>query len=184
MTEAEKRLHRCCFCGPDMEGLDVFDNEIQAWLKVQVRRAVADGYRTFLIGMRQGTDITAGGLVREIKEKDPSVRLICVEPWAGMAAEWNYIWAGPHDYLMKVAADHVKVLSEEYHKDVYREADEYMVDHCARLIAYYDEKSEDVWEMMAYAVRSGLEVVSNRQDLVRDYREALARPGKYGLPER
>ena len=38
--------------------------------------------------------------------------------------------------------------------------------------------------MRAYAVRSGLDVVSNRPDLVRDYRDALARPGKYGLPER
>ncbi len=183
MTEAEKRLHRCCFCGPGMEGMDIYDNEIQDWLRVRIRQAVADGYRTFLCGMRMGVDLTAGSLVRELKEKDPSIRLICVEPWAGMAEDWDYIWAGVHDFLMKVSADHVKVLSEEYHGDVYREANEYMINHCGRLVAYYDGKTEDVWEAMEYAVRQGVGIVTNREDLLRDYREALARPGKYGLPE-
>ena len=184
MTEAEKRVHRCCFCGPDLEGLDFYDNEILDWLRVQVGRALADGYRTFLCGMRKGVDLSAGCMIREIKEKDPSVRLICVEPWAGMAKDWKYIWASPHDFLMNVAADHVKVLSETYHPDVYRQAGEYLVDHCGRLVAYYDDKTEDIWDMMAYAVRQGVGVVTNRPDLVQDYRDALARPGKYGLPER
>ena len=182
-TEAEKRLRRCCFCGPSQEGMDFYENEVLDWLEPQVRQAVRDGYRTFLCGMRKGVDLQAGHMIREIKEKDSSIRLICVEPWPGLSEKWDYIWQSPHDFLMDVSADHVKVFSKTYYPGVLREADEYLVDHCARLVAYYDDKTDEIWEMMAYAVRQGVEVVTNRPDLVRDYRAALERPGKYGLPE-
>ena len=185
-AEAEKRLHRCCFSGPAIDNLNFFENPVNDWLQVQIQRALADGYKTFLCGMRLGADITAGHLVREIREKDPSVHLICVEPWPGMSKDWAWIWKSPHDYLISNVADYVKVISKTWQKDVYRQTNEYMVDHCSRLIAYYDEKDEnadDTWEMIEYAVHQGLEIVTNRAELVQDYRNAIARPGKYGLPE-
>ena len=185
-TEAEKRLHRCCFSGPGIDNLNFFDNPIKDWLDVQIQQALADGYKTFLCGMRKGTDVTAGHSIRMIKEEDPSVRLICVEPWPEMTKDWDWIWQSPHDYLINNVADYVKVISKTWQKDVYRKTGEYLINHSRRLIAYYDEKDEtadDTWEMIEYAVKMGLEIVTNRPELVQDYRDTIARPGKYGLPE-
>ena len=90
-AEAEKRLHRCCFSGQRLEKLGVPEEEVKSWLRRQIEAAIADGYRTFICGMGMGVDIIAGHIVREIKEKDSSIRLICVVPWPGFAAKWKMV---------------------------------------------------------------------------------------------
>ena len=68
-TEAEKRLHRCCFSGHRSEKLDVPEDEVREWLVSRIDEAIAAGYRTFICGMAMGVDIIAGQIVRAKKEK-------------------------------------------------------------------------------------------------------------------
>ena len=175
-TEAEKRLHRCCFSGHRPEKLDIPEDEIKAWLHAQIRQAVSDGYMTFICGMGMGVDIMAGQIVRTLREKDPSIRLICVVPWPGFAARWKMIWKGQYDFLLE-QADYVKYISRTYHDGVFRMRNEYMVDHSNRLIAYYNGTPGGTWDTIEYAVRKKTEIVTNRPELVQEYRDAIAGTG-------
>ena len=172
--EAEKRLHRCCFTGHRPEKLDAPEEEVKAWLRTQIMKALADGYKTFICGMGMGVDIMAGQIVREIKENDPSVHLICVIPWPGFAARWKMIWKGQYDFLLETSADYVKYMSKTYHDGVFRMRNEYMVDHSNRLIAYYNGAPGGTWDTIEYAVKQGIEIVTNKPELVQEYRDAIA----------
>ena len=172
--EAEKRLHRCCFTGHRPEKLDAPEEEVKAWLRTQILKALADGYKTFICGMGMGVDIMAGQIVREIKQKDPTVHLICVIPWPGFAARWKTIWKGQYDFLLETSADYVKYMSKTYHDGVFRMRNEYMVDHSNRLIAYCNGAPGGTWNTIEYAVRQGIEVVTNRPELVQEYRDTIA----------
>ena len=174
LTEAEKRLHRCCFSGHRPEKLDAPEEEVKEWLREQIRQAVRDGYKTFVCGMGMGVDITCGQIVREMKEEDPDLRLICVVPWPGFAAKWNPLWKGQYDFLLDTAADYVKYISKTYKDGIFRMRNEYMVDHSGRLIAWYNGTPGGTWDMIEYAVNRGIEVVTNRPETVQEYRDTIA----------
>ncbi len=165
-TEAEKRLHRCCFSGHRPEKLDTAEEEIKAWLEEQIDAAIADGYRTFLCGMGMGVDLFAGEIVLAKRAKDPSLHLICVEPWPGFAARWGEPWKGIHDAMLE-SADFVKVISRHYFNGVFESRNNYLVDHSNRLIAYYNGAPGGTRSMIEYAVKRGLkEIVTNQPEWV------------------
>lgn len=56
MTEAEKRLHRCCFTGHRPEKLQRPENEIFTELEREIRHAILDGLNVFITGMARGVD--------------------------------------------------------------------------------------------------------------------------------
>lgn len=55
-TEAEMRLHRCCFTGHRPEKLRRSEKEVRADLEYEIRKAVRDGLNVFISGMARGTD--------------------------------------------------------------------------------------------------------------------------------
>lgn len=55
-TEAEMRLHRCCFTGHRPEKLRRSEKEVRADLEYEIRKAVCDGLNVFISGMARGTD--------------------------------------------------------------------------------------------------------------------------------
>ena len=172
MSEAEKRLHRCCFSGHRPEKLDLPEEVVRKWLYFQIRDAVTCGYRTFICGMGMGVDIMAGQIVREMKEKDPSLHLICAVPWPGFASRWKELWRLQYSCLME-NADYVKMVSKTFSDDVFQKRNEWMVNHSHRLIAYYNGSSGGTWDTIEYAVRQGIEVVTNRPELVEEFKAVL-----------
>ena len=56
MTEAEKRLHRCCFTGHRPEKLTTPEWLVKRELKKTIRQAIADGLDVFITGMARGVD--------------------------------------------------------------------------------------------------------------------------------
>lgn len=55
-TEAEMRLHRCCFTGHRPEKLQRSEKTIRIDLECEIRKAVSDGLNVFISGMARGTD--------------------------------------------------------------------------------------------------------------------------------
>ena len=51
MTEAEKRMHRCCFTGHRPEKLARSEEAIKADLEKAIRQAIAEGLDVFITGM-------------------------------------------------------------------------------------------------------------------------------------
>ena len=62
-SEAEMRLHRCCFTGHRPEKLRRSGQDIRIELESEIRKAIQDGYITFISGMARGVDIWAAEIV-------------------------------------------------------------------------------------------------------------------------
>ena len=160
MTEAEKRLHRCCFSGHRPEKLDEDPEAVKAWLSDQIDAAIAAGYTTFISGCAMGVDIWAGQLVLKKKSMNPALRLIAATPWPGFSNKWSIEWQVQYSDLLK-NADLIVPVCNHYHKGVFQQRNEWMVDHSNRVIAYFNGAPGGTRNTIDYASGKGIEVVTN-----------------------
>ena len=158
MTEQEKRLHRCCFAGHRPEGILLSETTAKEWLRYQIQQAITDGYTTFITGMGMGVDIWAAQIVLELREANPSLHLIAVEPYPGFAAKWTEEWRSAYQEVI-AAADLVKRISQRYAPDAINNRLYWMVDHSSRLIAIYNGSKGYTGAFVDYAQSQGLETI-------------------------
>ena len=156
LSEAEKRLHRCCFTGHRPEKLAASPEEVKAWLEAQIDKAIADGYVTFISGCAMGVDIWAGQIVLRRKADHPSIHLIAATPWPGFPNRWNEEWRQQYNDLLR-SADLVVNVCTHYHNGVFQQRNEWMVDHSNRVIAYYNGSPGGTKNTIDYAVSKGIE---------------------------
>ena len=83
MTEFEKRQHRCCFTEHRPEKLNMPETEVIAWLESEIRKAIDDGFVTFISGMARGVDIWAAEIVLRLRDEGKPIHLICASPFEG-----------------------------------------------------------------------------------------------------
>ena len=159
-AEEEKRLHRCCFSGHRPEKLDLPEEAVKKWLSAQIEDAIAAGYRTFICGMGMGVDIWAGELVLERKALDASIHLICAVPWPGFSNRWSVDWQERYSRLLR-EADLAVPIAHHFKQDVFWRRSVWMLDHSNRMIAYYSGAPGNTREMVGYAKKQGLEVITN-----------------------
>ena len=158
MSEEEKRLHRCCFTGHRPEKICATEDEVKTWLEKQIDQAIADGYTTFISGCAMGVDIWAGQIVLRKKAENPSLHLIAATPWPGFGARWKDGWKEQYFALLHDADLAVNVC-DHYHKGVFQQRNEYMVDRSNRLIAYYNGTPGGTRNTIEYAEKKMIEVV-------------------------
>ena len=157
MTEQEKRLHRCCFAGHRPEGILLSEATAKEWLRYQIEQAVYVHYTTFITGMGMGVDIWAAQIVLELRESDPSIHLIAVEPYPGFAAKWTEEWRSAYDQVIR-NADLVKRMSQNYHPEAINARVNWMVMHSSRLIAIYNGSKGYIGAFVNQARDHGLEI--------------------------
>lgn len=160
MTEQEKRKHRCCFSGHRPEKLNEPEADIKQWLSDQIDNAIIAGYTTFISGCAMGVDIWAGQIVLKKKEQHPELRLIAATPWPGFSNKWSIEWQIQYSNLLQ-EADWIVPISNHYHKGVFQKRNEWLVDHSARLIAYFNGAPGGTKNTIDYASRKGIKVVTN-----------------------
>ena len=163
MTEEEKRLHRCCFSGHRPEKLDEPEENVKKWLSEQIDSAITAGYTTFISGCAMGVDIWAGQLVLQKKTKNPALHLIAATPWPGFSNRWSIDWQAQYSDLMK-NADLIIPVCNHYHKGVFQQRNEWMVDHSNRVIAFYNGAPGGTRNTIEYAEKKGVEVITNNPD--------------------
>ncbi len=163
MTEEEKRLHRCCFSGHRPEKLDEPEENVKKWLSEQIDSAITAGYTTFISGCAMGVDIWAGQLVLQKKTKNPALHLIAATPWPGFSNRWSIDWQAQYSDLMK-NADLIVPVCNHYHKGVFQQRNEWMVDHSNRVIAFYNGAPGGTRNTIEYAEKKGVEVITNNPD--------------------
>ena len=157
MTEQEKRLHRCCFAGHRPEGILLSETTAKEWLRFQIQQAITDGYTTFITGMGMGVDIWAAQIVLELREANPSLHLIAVEPYPGFSAKWTEEWHSAYEQVIK-GADLVKRMSQTYNPVAINARINWMVDHSSRLIAIYNGSKGYTGTFIDYAMSQGLKI--------------------------
>lgn len=159
MTEQEKRQHRCCFTGHRPEKLNMPETEVIAWLESEIRRAIDDGFVTFISGMARGVDIWAAEIVLRLRDDGKPIHLICASPFEGFERSWSEDWKRRYNSVMR-QADIVKFVCKGYSRSSFQIRNEWMVDRSARLIAFFNGQTGGTKNTIAYANKQGIRIVS------------------------
>lgn len=157
-TEAEMRLHRCCFTGHRPEKLRRSEKEVRADLEYEIRKAVCDGLNVFISGMARGTDIAAAEIVLQLREEGYPVRLICASPYPGFENNWSRAWQTRYEAVI-AKADLVRYIRPQYSKGCFQIRNEWLVNHSARVIAVFNGQPSGTKNTIDYALRKGIPVV-------------------------
>ena len=102
-TEAEKRMHRCCFTGHRPEKLQEPEGVVTVALEKEIRQAIADGFNVFITGMARGVDIWAAEIVLRLQDAGEAVRLICACPYQGFERGWKQSWQERYQAILSAA---------------------------------------------------------------------------------
>ena len=155
MTEQEKRQHRCCFTGHRPEKLNIPETEVISWLEMEIRKAIEDGFTTFISGMARGVDIWAAEIVLRLRDEGKPIHLICASPFEGFERSWSDDWKWRYTDVIN-RADIVRFICKGYSRACFQIRNEWMVDHSARVLAVYDGSSGGTHNTIAYCRKVGI----------------------------
>lgn len=157
-TEAEMRLHRCCFTGHRPEKLNRSEKEIKSALRKEINQAIQDGLTVFITGMARGVDLWAAEIILEVRKQNKAIKLICAIPHEGFESRWSAGWKQLYRYVQE-EADLVRIICKGYHTGVYQIRNEWMVNHSSRVIAVFNGQASGTKNTIDYAHRQGVPVV-------------------------
>lgn len=160
-TEAEKRLHRCCFTGHRPEKMQRSEKEVRVDLEYEIRKAVRDGLTVFISGMARGVDIAAAEIVLQLREEGYPVRLICANPYPGFENNWSRTWQNRYGTVI-AKADLVRYICPRYSKGCFQIRNEWLVNHSSRVIAVFNGQPSGTKNTIDYALSKGIPVVQIR----------------------
>ena len=158
-TEAELRLHRCCFTGHRPEKLTRSEAEIKKDLKAAILQAIDDGFVTFITGMARGVDIWAGEIVLQLRKQNPNLHLIAASPYEGFENRWSADWQRRYKNILD-QTDLVRFVCKGYSKACFHIRNEWMVDRASRVIAVYNGEAGGTRNTIEYARENGIRIVS------------------------
>ena len=157
-SEADLRLHRCCFTGHRPEKLNTSEKEVKAALRKQIDQAVHDGFTVFITGMARGVDLWAAEIVLEQRKRNDAIKLICAIPHEGFETRWSAEWKQLYNSV-RDHADLVQIIGKGYHSGIYQVRNEWMVNHSARVIAVFNGQPSGTKNTIDYVCRQGVPVV-------------------------
>lgn len=117
------------------------------------------GFRVFLSGMAVGFDLAAAETLLEMRARRSDVRLVAVVPFEGQQTRFSAADRARFDRVL-AAADEVAVLSPVYHRGCYAVRNDFLVDHAAVVVAWYDGMPGGTHYTVRRALRRGLEVIN------------------------
>ncbi|MFI3327353.1 MAG: SLOG family protein [Clostridia bacterium] len=124
---------------------------LKSRLKKEIEKSIKDGYTIFYQGGSYGWDLLCASAVIEIKEKLQSqtrafaftggdflnIKLISVTPYEEQAKNFTEKDRDIY-YNILEKSDEVIQLANHYHKNCFKDRNQYMVDHSTKLIAYWN----------------------------------------------
>lgn len=161
MSEIEKRRHRCCFTGHRPEKTSTNESTIRTWLEQAIKRAIDEGYLTYISGMARGVDIIAAEAVLEERHSNPDIHLICAIPHPDFEKSWGQHWQHRYKAILSKADLIVTVSpcrSVQRLNDSYQIRNQWMVDRAAKLICVYNGLPSGTGNTIRYAQQMGLTI--------------------------
>lgn len=136
--------------------------KIKAALREQAAVLYGLGVRSFYFGADLGVPIWAGEELLRLKADPayPGIRLICAIPFTGFDSRWDSVSRSRVRRLL-AACDEVPGIRPDDHPSAYRQRDYFVVDHCKRLVAVFDNdyrESTGVGVAVNYARSKGREI--------------------------
>ena len=160
------RQSACCFTGHRPGKLPWRYNEedlrcvsLKARIADAVEAAYQEGFRHFLCGMAQGTDLYFCQAVLDLRQAHPDVTIEAAVPFAGQADRWPAA-----DQARRLAlldqCDLETVVQHTYTPGCMGRRNRYMVDRSSLLLAVYDGIPRGgTMNTLAYAMRQGVQTV-------------------------
>lgn len=156
----------CCFSGHRPPRLpwgsqesDPRCLELKARLAQALAEAYDEGYRHFLCGMAQGTDLYFCQAVLDLRQVHPEITLEAAIPFTGQADRWPAADRQRRQALLD-QCDLETVVQHTYSPGCMNRRNRYMVDHASLLIAVYDGIPQGgTLNTLAYAMRKGVRTV-------------------------
>ncbi len=156
----------CCFSGhrpPRLPWGSQEDDPRCLELKDRLARALTEayheGYRHFLCGMAQGTDLYFCQAVLDLRQTHPEVTLEAAIPFTGQADRWPEADRRRRQALLD-QCDLETVVQHTYSPGCMNRRNRYMVDRSSLLIAVYDGIPQGgTLNTLAYAMRKGVRTV-------------------------
>lgn len=135
--------------------------EVIAWLEAEIRKAIDDGFVTFISGMARGVDIWAAEIVLRLRDEGLPIHLISASPFEGFERSWSEDWKRRYNEILN-RADIVKFVCKGYSRACFQIRNEWMVDRSARVIAVYNGEPGGTKNTVDYALRQKLEVIQSK----------------------
>lgn len=158
MSEAERRLQRCCFTGHRPEKLHIDEATITQGLRLAIERSIADGFLTYISGMSRGVDIWAAEQVLLCRRRDQRIHLICALPHPDFETRWGPMWQKRYRDILQ-QADWIETVCGVYSRESYQIRNEWMVNHCSRIIAVYHGEKGGTKNTLEYTLAHNTEIL-------------------------
>lgn len=137
------------------------ETEVIAWLESEIRKAIDDGFVTFISGMARGVDIWAAEIVLRLRDEGLPIHLISASPFEGFERSWSEDWKRRYNEILN-RADIVKFVCKGYSRACFQIRNEWMVDRSARVIAVYNGEPGGTKNTVDYALQQKLEVIQSK----------------------
>ena len=159
----------CCFTGHRSKDLPDGGNihgtsmkRLISMLNLHIQEAYDDGYRTFISGMAQGTDLLCARIVHGLKatSRFSDIKLVCALPYEQQVNEMKTVFDKYNYTMLLDCCDEAVVISERDNKARYRLRNQFMVDHSSRLIGVMKQKvkGSGTSQTVNMAKKTGLEL--------------------------
>ena len=111
--------------------------EVRESVSNEIRLLYFKGFRNFFCGMALGFDMLAAEEVLKLKEELPGILLVATVPYREQNERWG---ANQKKRYLKILekVDDVIVLSEHYYNGCFLKRNDFMLNHVAALLAYFD----------------------------------------------
>lgn len=140
-------------------GHRTYRDEAREALSRTLEELYARGFRTFLSGMAAGFDLAAAEAVLELRERHPEVRLVAAVPFPEQAARFPAARRRIYEEVL-ARADGVELIAPAYHQGCYARRNDFLVDHAAVVVAWYDGSPGGTRYTVERALVRGREVVN------------------------
>jgi len=159
MSEQDLKRHRCCFTGHRPEKLNISEQEAKKLLRTEIKKAISDGFVTFISGMARGIDMWAAEIVLEERSGNPDIHLICASPYEGFEKKWDIDEQSKYQHILS-QADYVKFVCDHYSRSCFQIRNIYMVERSSRVIAAYNGSAGGTRNTTLYATRKSVDIVN------------------------
>ena len=110
-------------------------------IKTNLRERLLDlyskGYTTFLSGVAEGFDMIAADVVLSLKNEHADIELIAVIPFVGQERSYTPQQLEQYNNILS-NCDSKIIISEHYFQGVFFLRNDFLINNCSHLVAYYD----------------------------------------------
>lgn len=157
-----ERETTCCFTGHRTGKLPWGDREedarcveLKRRLSEVLLKAYSQGYRHFICGMAQGSDLYFCEAVLALREVHEDITLEAAIPCESQADRWPERDRQRWKHLLE-KCDYETMVQHQYDRGCMQRRNRYMVDRSAMLLAVFNGAKGGTMQTIAYAMRKGL----------------------------